>query len=327
VREYFPNDAFELCGCTEIRYFISRIYQLSLTAGRSALFGKIWNRGGYLIRCSLDNVTLVSSTASFVSSIGELLQNGWELVQPQSVVFRTLRDTGTSSNKVRAIFMQMYNLPGEDNQGTRIEFNPNYISVDEVVEHISFLTSCNQFRLSRLDIAFDILNEYDLHDFVIDLPRVKRNVYTSSAGKLETLYLGAPKSNKRVRIYDKRLERLSAGYSELQLPSMWWRVEVQLRADYARDWVHCVEPSLPVFVRSDSLDDSSRLISIGFMSGSDMDFLSTKKLRTWRSKICSAQTDLRDKLVSAFNDNVHQLYTQINTLLDNFEFESVQVPK
>lgn len=327
MREYFPNDAFELCGCNEICNLILEIYQRSLTAGRSALFGKKWNRGGYLIRCSLDNVTLVSSTASFVSSLGQLLENGWEPAQYQSVVFRTSRTIGARTDKVRAIYMQMYSLPGEGNEGTRIEFNPNYISIDEVIKQISFLTSCNKFRLSRLDVAFDIVDEYDLHDFVIDLPRVKRQTISSSASKLETLYLGAPKSNKRVRIYDKRLERLSHGYLEFQLPSRWWRVEVQLRANYARDWLHCVEPSLPAFARFDALDDTSRLISYGFMSGYDMSFLSTKKLRTWRSKVCSAQTDLRDELTVAFNDNVHQLNAQINTLLDNFEFELVQVPK
>lgn len=286
-----------------------------------------WSRGGLLIRCSLDNMTLVSSTASFVSFVPELLNSGWDMTKRGGLVFNTYRQIDNRQVKVRAIFMEMYHLPGQDNQGVRIEFNPNFIAITEVVRRISFLTMQNSFRLSRLDVAFDLVDEYNLHDYVIDLPRVKRNTHSSSSGKLETLYLGAPSSEKRLRVYDKRCERIAAGYSEFQLASSWWRVEAQLRSDSARNWQNSLPAMIPTFTRFDELGERNRLIAYGVMSGFDMSFVSTKKLRTWRSIICSAQTDLRDILISTFNDNVHQIDVQINTVLANFDFESVQLSK
>lgn len=281
------------------------------------------DEGGLLVLCSIDNVSIVSSTASFVSATDDLLASGWTMVKPQALVYCTYRLIGGKQVKTRAIYMAMYYLPGNDKQGVRIEFNPNYIPVDEVIKRISFLTSRNDFRLSRLDIAFDLVNEHDLREFVFDLPRVKRNGFKSSSGHLETLYFGAPTSSKRLRVYDKKAERMSAGYSETQLADSWWRIEVQLRHAAACDWKHTVPTMLPVFTRMSDLPELYRLISIGMMSDADMSFLSKQKLRTWRSKICSAQTDLKDVLLSTFNDNVHRLDVQINTILDNFELESV----
>lgn len=68
------------------------------------------------------------------------------------------------------------------------------------------------FRVSRIDIACDdkdgILNMKQLFDYV------RRNQYICKAqyfiyqqGSEETLYFGSPKSERRLRIYNKALER------------------------------------------------------------------------------------------------------------------------
>ena len=48
-----------------------------------------------------------------------------------------------------------------------------------------------------------------------------RRLYTSRTGRLETIYLGAPSSDRQTRIYDKGLEQ-GVDYD-------WWRVESQAR--------------------------------------------------------------------------------------------------
>ncbi|PEF38840.1 hypothetical protein CON72_11545 [Bacillus wiedmannii] len=84
--------------------------------------------------------------------------------------------------------------------------------------------------LTRLDVAVDY--------FGIDLSEVewtstkrrKRNLWLNQEGQQETLYIGAPSSEKRYRIYNKRLERLEKEEEpDPRAINGHWRVEVQQR--------------------------------------------------------------------------------------------------
>ncbi|MFC7339750.1 replication initiation factor domain-containing protein, partial [Haloferula chungangensis] len=54
----------------------------------------------------------------------------------------------------------------------------------------------------------------------------KRNSWSDGALRLETLYIGAPQSALRIRIYDKAREQGQEGN--------WWRVEAQMRGEWVK---------------------------------------------------------------------------------------------
>lgn len=101
------------------------------------------------------------------------------------------------------------------------------------------LADPDDYNITRLDIA------YDDHTGILDIDRLKLDVdegYFSCKArwwKIEygtsgtTIYFGSPKSDIRVRIYDKAAER---GFSDRH----WIRVELQLRDDRARKFLEMV---------------------------------------------------------------------------------------
>ena len=125
-----------------------------------------------------------------------------------------------------------------DKGKVRIDFNPNKANMDQVEKMISGM---KYPHLTRLDIAIDYFGK-DLS--TIDWTssgRRKRNYWVDHKGTLETLYIGAPSSDKRFRIYNKALERKENSHGEwekdweMQLEKHplavngHWRVEVQKR--------------------------------------------------------------------------------------------------
>lgn len=115
----------------------------------------------------------------------------------------------------------------------RIDFNPNKcISDDQPVEvegelvrrdgMAAVLGCIHSARITRLDPAIDYHNCNLAEWFVIDEKARKTAVYRSGTGELETLYIGAPRSALRVRVYNKALEQK---YKH----GDWWRVEAQIR--------------------------------------------------------------------------------------------------
>lgn len=103
----------------------------------------------------------------------------------------------------------------------RVDFNPNSISPEGAKELHEILDMVTCKRLSRIDVAIDYygkdMSNMEWHEEV----ERSRRVYTSRMGRLETIYLGAPSSERQTRIYDKGLEQ--------KVDYAWWRVESQAR--------------------------------------------------------------------------------------------------
>ncbi|MED3897411.1 hypothetical protein P4797_20785 [Priestia aryabhattai] len=109
----------------------------------------------------------------------------------------------------------------------RIDFNPNKANMDEIKKILSCI---KHPYLTRLDIAIDYFG-IDLSGFQWTSEKLrKRNIWTDFNGVLETLYIGAPSSEKRYRIYNKLQEQIAKGEKlSLKLNEKHWRVEVQKR--------------------------------------------------------------------------------------------------
>lgn len=102
------------------------------------------------------------------------------------------------------------------------------------------LTANEQAHISRLDIACDDREGYlDMNEIVkkvqengINSRMTKRSVVVSYDGRQQngsTVYIGAPSSDFRIRIYDKALEEGAEGH--------WVRVEMVMRGEHANAFV------------------------------------------------------------------------------------------
>ena len=112
------------------------------------------------------------------------------------------------------------------------------------------------FHLTRCDFAFDLINykpefldkciehcrNYHTDADRIALMNGSGLRYSYRLGDQKTLYLGSPRSDKLLRIYDKRLEHIdkkTKAYikdNPYHNPDSWIRVEWQCRNEFAHGW-------------------------------------------------------------------------------------------
>lgn len=104
-------------------------------------------------------------------------------------------------------------------------------------EPMGILEAFRDGKPTRIDIAVDVrfgsLDIERLRDEMADGmggSRALSSMFIQAVGEAgETLYIGAPKSKKRLRIYDKQAEQ--------KTDFAWTRIELQLREKYARQCV------------------------------------------------------------------------------------------
>lgn len=114
--------------------------------------------------------------------------------------------------------------PMDKKKRMRIEFNPNRLTSHESKKELTnLLGMLKEVHITRKDVAIDI-RDIDLLGtfYLLDGKGRNRTKYEDASGKLQTVYLGTARSEKRLRIYDKAVE---SGLSQ----TVWWRVEAQLR--------------------------------------------------------------------------------------------------
>lgn len=112
----------------------------------------------------------------------------------------------------------------------RVECNPNLLDS----EQLSFLfkvilPELDKIRISRIDLAFDF--ERNLSEFNFG-KSMSGGMYWSKTGEVQTLYYGAPSSDYRCRLYDKKAERLAKGSetdkADYAAYDCLWRLEFEL---------------------------------------------------------------------------------------------------
>ena len=109
-------------------------------------------------------------------------------------------------------------IPQLINGELRLDFNPTtaHSEIFQVIKRIK------DPEPTRVDIAIDYYDIDLLNDGWNWMHKpVKTRRFFAPDGKLETLYIGAPSSDRQIRIYDKAKEQGIEG--------QWTRVEVQLR--------------------------------------------------------------------------------------------------
>ena len=117
----------------------------------------------------------------------------------------------------------------------RIEFNPNKLRQIDINILDTIIPYLEDIAISRVDLAFDIF-EVDCSEFILEKkgrPTATKE-WRDKNGKLETKYLGASRSEKQIRLYNKKVEQLENGSEEdkefAKQFQHWWRLEFQLRS-------------------------------------------------------------------------------------------------
>lgn len=117
----------------------------------------------------------------------------------------------------------------------RIEFNPNKLRQIDINILDTIIPYLEDIAISRVDLAFDLF-EVDCSEFILEKkgrPTATKE-WRDQNGKLETKYLGASRSEKQIRLYNKKVEQLENGSEEdkefAKQFQHWWRLEFQLRS-------------------------------------------------------------------------------------------------
>ncbi|KXT71292.1 Replication initiation protein [Streptococcus gordonii] len=188
------------------------------------------------IEVSLDNITITAYIQSNrFWAMRDLVQNHIAITTPMAATDRFEAYTRDMGRVV--LLMQYDKLKGQSFNARpfRLEFNPNKLRPIDKNILDKIITYLEDISISRADLAFDFF-ELDCSNFILEKKGkgVATKEFRSKTGKLETKYLGASRSEKQIRLYDKKLEQLSNGTDqERQFANQfknWWRLEFQLRS-------------------------------------------------------------------------------------------------
>lgn len=136
---------------------------------------------------------------------------------------QTKKDTSTLNfefNPARARYT--------DSSSFWTEWNPNKISNESVDILETFLLQyVTNAHITRLDFAFDFENDFS-EAYLLRKSKSKSGVWFGTDGAVETRYFGSEKSNKHIKIYNKKIELREKQNIEILQENL-WRVEVTLK--------------------------------------------------------------------------------------------------
>ncbi|MDN5027319.1 replication initiation protein [Streptococcus sp. SPS1] len=188
------------------------------------------------LKVSLDNITITAYIKPIkLLALKSLIENHTAIIVQTAMtdMFKAITRDGSH---VR-LLLDYDKLKGQafNARPFRMEFNPNKLrSVDtEILSTI--IPYLEDIAISRVDLAFDIF-EVDCSEFILEKkgrPTATKE-WRDKNGKLETKYLGASRSEKQIRLYNKKVEQLENGAEEdkefAKQFQHWWRLEFQLRS-------------------------------------------------------------------------------------------------
>lgn len=115
-----------------------------------------------------------------------------------------------------------------------VEWNPNKISQETVDIMENYLIQyVSNAHITRLDFAFDFENDF-AEAYLLRKSKSKSGVWYGTTGLVETRYFGSEKSNKHIKVYNKKIELREKQNIEIQQEYL-WRVEVTLKGKKLRE--------------------------------------------------------------------------------------------
>lgn len=125
-------------------------------------------------------------------------------------------------------------------RNTKIEFNPNKLNQTEKTWiKNNLLCYIEDMSFTRLDLAFDFTEDLSDYYIMTDIALTSAYRYGRNSN-LETIYLGSKKSNRYIRIYNKKKEIKDTKGLDLDVSNL-WRIEFELKGDFISKWMHCLD--------------------------------------------------------------------------------------
>ena len=248
----------------------------------------------------------------------------------------TLAKVFNEYDSINIIFFQLSTYGGE--QLIRIDFNPNTLKEFDgmkVWRQLMYFARLNSLtvRLSRFDLAFDILNRPEIVNLQHIKGGVTHKVFYGRGGELETKYWGSSGSNVQVRLYDKNKEIIAHKREEkldLDVNPFWWRLEFQLRTKaIGEEMVQDIMSRLDNFgfYKLDHIRVDQRAFTIIFLNNPELLSLafpklksdSIKKKKTRVRKLLREETNqFAEELKEVLIQNLPKLNTELQLLVGEF---------
>ena len=248
----------------------------------------------------------------------------------------TLAKDFNEYDSINIIFFQLSTYGGE--QLIRIDFNPNTLKEFDgmkVWRQLMYFARLNSLtvRLSRFDLAFDILNRPEIVNLQHIKGGVTHKVFYGRGGELETKYWGSSGSNVQVRLYDKNKEIIAHKREEkldLDVNPFWWRLEFQLRTKaIGEEMVQDIMNRLDNFgfYKLDHIRVDQRAFTIIFLNNPELLSLafpklksdSIKKKKTRVRKLLREETNqFAEELKEVLIQNLPKLNTELQLLVGEF---------
>ncbi len=192
------------------------------------------------LRCALDRLTIVGNLPDdYRNNMGNI---GMLPYQPLSTLIGGGWKAQVFPDRKAKIYIEYdpENAIKMNKSNFRAECNPNLMAYDQLQALFEIiLPELDKVGISRLDLAYDF--ERSLHDVVFD-KSVSGGKYWGKNGETQTIYFGAPSSDLRCRVYDKKAERLHKGSEEDKEEyshyDTLWRIEYELKGSgYIKDQI------------------------------------------------------------------------------------------
>ena len=188
------------------------------------------------LKVSLDNITITAYIKPIkLLALKSLIENHTAIIVQTAMtdMFKAITRDGSH---VR-LLLDYDKLKGQafNARPFRMEFNPNKLRTVDTEILNTIIPYLEDISISRVDLAFDLF-EVDCSEFILEKkgrPTATKE-WRDKNGKLETKYLGASRSEKQIRLYNKKVEQLENGSEEdkefAKQFQHWWRLEFQLRS-------------------------------------------------------------------------------------------------
>lgn len=142
---------------------------------------------------------------------------------------------------------RLYRQPSIDENGfpewkpTRVDFAYDFVNFD-----VDFYSKCKSFLDDFCFMDGRVLVKVDNPKSLSGTCALS---YECKSGRQRTIYIGAPSSDKFLRIYDKRLEQLDKNGKLKNLPSSdcdyevdsWFRIEYQVKDEWAEKFLYSTQ--------------------------------------------------------------------------------------
>lgn len=188
------------------------------------------------LKVSLDNITITAEIRhSSFNNFKKLVSNHIAIITQKAMT--DMFQAYTKSGGQVILHLEYDKLKGQafNARPFRMEFNPNKLRTVDTEILNTIIPYLEDIAISRVDLAFDLF-EVDCSEFILEKkgrPTATKE-WRDQNGKLETKYLGASRSEKQIRLYNKKVEQLENGSEEdkefAKQFQHWWRLEFQLRS-------------------------------------------------------------------------------------------------